>query len=257
MTTTPTTTIASVTTEDVFIRGKSLCRELVGHLSFTEMIVFQVLGWRPTPAQTRLVDACLVTLMEHGMTPSALAARLVYGSATEALQGGVAAGLLAVGSRFAGTTETAGALLARLVAAEPGQGGDALADVIVAEHRARKEPVPGFGHPQHKPDDPRSVRLLALAREDGVAGRYVEALLTLARAVDRAAGKHVTINATGAIAAVLADVGVPASILRGFALIARAAGLVGHLLEEQQRPAMRAIWEAGDRAVPYEGEPIE
>ncbi|MCC6623509.1 MAG: citryl-CoA lyase [Deltaproteobacteria bacterium] len=248
-----TTAIATSTTDDVFIRGESLCQGLVGHVTFTEMIVFQMLGWRPTPAQTRLVDACLVTLMEHGMTPSALAARLVYGSAPEALQAGVAAGLLAVGSRFAGTTEAAGALLARLVAAG---STEAEADTIVAEHRARKEPVPGFGHPQHKPDDPRAIRLVELARADGVAGAHVEALIALARAVDRAAGKHITINATGAIAAVLADLGVPASILRGFALIARAAGLVGHLHEEQRRPAMRAIWEAGDRAVPYDGEPV-
>lgn len=248
-----TTAICTSTPDDVFIRGQSLCRELIGHLSFTEMIVFQVLGRRPTPAQTRLFDACLVTLMEHGLTPSALAARLVYSSATEALQSGVAAGLLAVGSRFVGTTEGAGHLLARLVAA--GASGTE-ADAIVAEHRATRTPVPGFGHPQHKPDDPRSLRLLELAREEGIAGPHCAALEVLARAVDRAAQKHITINATGAIAAVLADCGVPVEILRGFAIIARAAGLVGHLHEEQQRPAMRAIWEAADAAVPYDGPPI-
>lgn len=248
-----TTAIATSTREDVFIRGKSLCRELIGHLSFTEMIVFQVLGRVPSAAQTRMVDACLVTLMEHGLTPSALAARLVYGSATEALQSGVAAGLLAVGSRFVGTTEGCGQLLERLIAAGT---TEVEADRIVAEHRARKEPVPGFGHPQHKPDDPRSIRLLELARAEGLAGPHVAAVEVLARAVDRAAGKHITLNATGAIAAVLGDCGVPGEILRGFAIIARAAGLVGHLHEEQRRPAMRAIWEAGDRAVPYDGPPI-
>jgi citrate synthase len=82
----------------------------------------------------------------------------------------------------------------------------------------------------------------------------VEAVRLLSAAIDAAFGKHITLNATGAIAAVLADAGVPREILRGFALIARAAGLVGHVREEQQKPAMRAIWEAAEAAVPYDGE---
>src|SRR5215831_8238574 len=108
----PTTSIATATTDDVFVRGKSLCKELIGHLTFTEMIFFQALGRVPTPAETRIVDACLVTLLEHGLTPSVLAARLVYSNAPESLQGAVAAGLLAVGSVFVGTTEDCGRLLA-------------------------------------------------------------------------------------------------------------------------------------------------
>src|SRR4051794_28276598 len=160
-----TTAIATSTVEDVFIRGKSLCKELLGKLSFTEMMFFQMLGRTPTPQQARIVDACLVALMEHGLTPSALATRLVYSSATEAMQAAVAAGLLAVGSRFVGTMDECGRLLVRLVAA--GAGLDEEARRIAAEHKAARTPVPGFGHPLHKPDDPRSIRLLALAREEG------------------------------------------------------------------------------------------
>lgn len=244
-----TTQIGTSTADDVFVRGKSLCREIIGHLTFTEMIFFQVLGRMPTPAQTRVVDACLVTLVEHGLTPSVQATRLVYTSAPEAMQGAVAAGLLAVGSLFVGTTEGCGRLLERLVAA--GGDLDAHARRIADEHRAARRPVPGFGHPQHKPDDPRSIRLLALARAEGIAGARVAAVEALGRAVDAASGRHVTLNATGAVAALLGDCGVPAEILRGFALIARCAGLVGHVREEQQRPAMRALWEAGERAVAY------
>ena len=248
----PTTHIATSTPEDVFIRGKSLCRELIGHLTFTEMLFFQILGRQATPAQTRLVDACLVTLMEHGLTPSALASRLVYSSATEAMQSGVAAGILAVGSRFVGTTEGCGHLLQELVA-KPAAERESAAAAIAGAHKARREAVPGFGHPLHKPDDPRSLRLLELARQEGIAGAHVAAVESLSRAVDAAAGKHITLNATGAIAAVLADCGVPVEILRGFAIIARAAGLVGHIHEEQQQPAMRTIWETAEHAVPYEG----
>jgi citrate synthase len=247
----PTTSIATSTRDDVFVRDVSLCKELIGKVTFTQMIYFQIIGRRPTLAQTAVLDACLVTLMEHGLTPSALATRLVYSSAEEAMQAAVAAGLLAVGSRFVGTTEGCGALLARIVSA--GDDGVAVAGQIVSEHRAEKKSIPGFGHPFHKPDDPRTPVLLALAREQGVAGAHVRAAALLSAAIDEAFGKHITLNVTGAVAAVLADAGIPREILRGISLIARAAGLVGHVHEEQKKPAMRAIWEAAEEAVRYDG----
>ena len=247
----PVTRIATSTAEDVFIRGKSLCKDLIGRVTFTELLFFQILGREPTPAQTRLVDACLVTLMEHGLTPSALTTRLVYSSAPEAMQAAVAGGLLAVGSRFVGTTEDCGALLERMLSGGADQAATAAA--LVDEHRRARKPMPGFGHPLHKPDDPRAIRLLALARELGVAGAHVAAVEALGRAVDAGYGKHLTLNATGAIAAVLGDCGVPCEILRGFAIIARAAGLVGHLHEEQHQPTMRTIWEAAEAAIPSLG----
>ena len=246
----PVTRIATHTPEDVFVRGKSLCRDLIGKVTFTEMTYFQMLGRLPSPGQAAVLDACLVTLTEHGLTPSVLAARLVGSSAPEALQGAVAAGILGVGSVFVGTVEGCAALLARLVDAP--DGVEAEARRIAQEHRAARRPIPGFGHPEHKPDDPRTPCIFRVAEEHGVAGRHIEALRALARAVDEAYGKHVTINATGAVAAALADCGVPAVILRGLAILARCAGLVGHLLEEHEHPAMRAIWEAAERAVPYE-----
>jgi citrate synthase len=246
----PTTSIATHTAEDVFVRGRSLCRELIGKVTFTEMTYLHITGRVPTPAETAMVDACLVTLMEHGLTPSALATRLVYSSAPEALQSAVAAGLLAVGSAFVGTVEGCAALLERILGA-----ADVATEarLVAEEHRAAGRPVPGFGHPEHKPDDPRSIVLLKLAEAQGVASGHVAALRALAEAVDAVFGKHITINATGAIAAILGDCGLPAEILRGFAVLARCAGLVGHAHEEQHKPAIRAIWEASERAVPYDG----
>lgn len=247
----PTTSISTHTAEDVFVRGRSLCRELIGKVTFTEMTYLHITGRAPTPAQTVMLDACLVTLVEHGLTPSALATRLVYSSAPESLQAAVAAGLLAVGSAFVGTVEGCAALLERLLGA-PEAATEARR--VAEEHRAAQRPVPGFGHPEHKPDDPRSIVLLELAETHRIAGRHVTALRLLAEAVDGVYGKHITVNATGAIAAILGDCDLPAEILRGFAVLARCAGLVGHAHEEQQRPAMRAIWEASERAVPYDGE---
>jgi citrate synthase len=245
----PTTSIASHSAEDVFIRGTSLCKELIGRRSFTEVLYFQIVGRLPTPDQAALIDACLVALMEHGLTPSVIAARLTYSSAPEALQGAVAAGLLGVGSNFVGSMEGCAALLQRIVDAEDSA---AEATRIAVEHRAVKMPLPGFGHHIHKPDDPRAQRLLDLARERTVAGKHVAAIVALSSAVDATYGRHITINATGAIAAVLGDCGVPPGIARGFGLIARCAGLVGHLYEEQQAPTLRAVWEAAEKAVPYE-----
>ena len=239
------TRIATSTPTDILVRGKSLPGELMGQLDFTQMICFQILGRVPPPPAIAVLDACLVALLEHGLTPSAIASRLVYSSAPEAMQGAVAAGLLGVGGRFVGTAEGAALLLERVA-----KGEDPAA--IVSEHRAARRTLPGFGHDTHTPDDPRTPRLFAIARAQGTAGKHIDAALALSAALDRALGKHLTINATGAMAAVLLDAGFPASLMRGFALIARCAGLVGHIYEEQQDPAMATLWDAAARAVPYE-----
>ena len=246
---TPTTRIATSTAADITIRGKSLCDDLLGRVSFTQMFYYLVLGREPTAAQTAVVDACLVALMEHGLTPSAIAARLVYSSAPEAMQGAVAAGLLGVGGVFVGTAEGCAVLLDRIVAATDQRHECA---AIIAEHKAAGAPLPGFGHETHAPDDPRTPRLFAIARAHGVAGARIAALELLGAVLDETKRRHITINATGAVAAALGDAGVPAEILRGFAILARCAGLVGHVHEEQHDSAMRAMWHAADRAIPYE-----
>lgn len=245
----PTTHIATSSATDITVRGKSLCNELLGKVTFTEMTYFLIVGVLPTPAQAAIVDACLVALAEHGLTPSAIATRLVYSSAPEALQSAVAAGLLGVGSRFVGTTEGCAALLERIVAS-PDRRAECAA--IVAEHSVAKKPLPGFGHDIHVPDDPRTPKIFEVARTHGIAGARIESLELLGAVLDETKRRHITINATGAVAAALGDAGIPASVLRGFAVIARCVGLVGHIHEEQRDPAMLAMWQAADRAVPYD-----
>ena len=157
-----------------------------------------------------------------------------------------------MGSRFVGTVEGCAALLARLTV---GRGrsrrrGRAASSRSTGPRASR---CPGSATTCTCPTIPARPRLFALARQHGVAGAHVAAIEVLSAALDRALGRHLTINATGAVAAVLGDVGVPAAIMRGFVLVARCAGLVGHVHEEQQRPAMTTIWEAAERAVPYDG----
>jgi citrate synthase len=246
----PATRIARHTRDAIFVREANLVDELIGTLSFTEMMYFQLMGKRPSAAQTRVLDAVLVTLMEHGLTPSVIAARIVYDSSPEAVQAAVAAGLLAVGSTFVGTMEGCAGLIEEVLAAPEGEAAQR-AKAIAERHRSAKTPLPGFGHPIHKPDDPRSPRLLSLAEQAGVPGRHIRALRTLAAQVDAVYGRHITINATGAIAALLGEIGIPQPVMRGIAVVSRAAGLVGHIREEQLDPAARRIWQIVEEQVPY------
>ena len=247
----PTTKISHHTTDAIYVRGASLVDELIGKLTFTEMMYFQLLGTRPTPAQAKILDAVLVTLMEHGLTPSVIAARLIYDSCPEAIQAAVAAGILGVGSTFIGTMEGCAKNLEEILSATEGE--QARAKAIARRFRDAKQPIPGFGHPHHRPDDPRSPRLIAIAEAAGVPGRHIRALKLLAAEVDAAWGRHLTINATGAIAALLGEIGVPQEVMRGIAVVSRAAGVVGHIREEQLDPAARTMWDVIYENVPYAG----
>lgn len=251
----PHTRLCSHGPDAIHYREANLVDDLIGKAGFVEVFLRQTFGRQPSAAELTIADAVLVTLMEHGLTPSVIAARMVYSSSPENLQAGVAAGLLAVASRFVGTMEPAAELLRRIV--EAGEQGAALAQRIAAEHRTQRQPVPGFGHHLHRPDDPRAIALLELAAQVGTFGRHCEALQILARAVDEAAGRHITINATGAVAALLGDIGVPAGLMRGFAVLSRAAGLVAHIAEEQNEPSGRFIWDLVDQAMSPAEQPID
>lgn len=245
----PTTELCAHSLTGMSYRDKDLVNDLIGQASFTEVMFTQIMGRRARPVDVRITDAVLVTLMEHGLTPSAIATRLIYMSAPENLQGAVASGLLAVGSQFVGTMENCARLLNRIVASD--DAGATAAD-ITQHYKDTKQPLPGFGHHLHKPDDPRSIKLLELAdNEPDIDKVHIQALRTLAGEVDRVYGKHITINATGAVAALLGAIGVPSDLMRGFAVISRAAGLVSHIAEEQSKPSGRFIWETIDHAIPY------
>lgn len=247
----PTTALCTHTLTSLHYRDANLVEDLIGKKTFTEVMLMQILARAPRGVDLRIVDAVLIVLMEHGLTPSAIATRLIYMSAPENLQGAVSAGLLAVGSAFVGTMENCSGLLDRIhAAADP----EAEALAVARHYKSLKSPVPGFGHHLHKPVDPRAYKLLEMARaEVELAGDKVRALERLSAAVDEVAGRAITINATGAVAALLGEIGVPTGIMRGFAVISRAAGLVAHIAEEQQQPTGRFIWDTVEHAIPYVG----
>ena len=243
------TGIAHSDATSITIREHSLVDDLIGQRSFTEMLYFLTVHRMPTATETCVLDACLVTLMEHGFTPTSIIARLVIDSVPGEVQVAMAAALSSIGGVFVGTMEGC----ARILQTGLDEGGDldAYCQRVVDEHRATKRALPGFGHPFHKPDDPRSPKLFAIAREAGVGGKYIDLLERLSTTFDRALGKHMTINATGAIGALLLEIDIPVEILRGIAVVSRAGGLLGHIREEQQRHSARRIWKLTEENIPY------
>ena len=231
------------TPDRIWVQGRDLCRDLLGQVTLSDMAFLEITGREPTPGQSKVFDALLVVLVEHGMTPMAIATRLTYLGAPESLQAAVAAGLCGMGTTFAGTAEGAARLLQDALRAAPADADlPALAQGIVAERFGRKSTIPGIGHPIHKPVDPRTPVLFALAEEHGIAGRHVALMQEVSRAAERASGKSLPVNATGAIGAVASDIGLDWRLCRGLAVIGRAVGLVGHIAEELRRPMAREVW---------------
>lgn len=244
--------IAWSTSDQINVRGLDLPGEILGHLSLPEFAFLQLTGRRPSADEVRVYDAILITLVEHGLTPSALAARLTYAGAPESLQAAVAAGLCGLGSRFVGSTEGAAKMLTEALGpktgTDPGPEVDlaAAAAEIVAGFTARREPIPGIGHPLHKPVDPRAPRLFEIAEECGLSGRYVELVQLVAAEAEKVSGKELPVNATGAIGALTCELGLPSHVVRGIGVMARAIGLVGHLLEEHSNPMAIEVWQRAE-----------
>jgi citrate synthase len=210
------------TRERIVVRGKDLPGEILGRLNLGDMAFFELTGKFPDEKQSRLFNAMAVTLVEHGITPSALAARMTFLGAPEAMQAAVAAGLSGLGSVFVGSMEGAARLLS--------EGKDA--KTIVAENKR----IPGLGHHLHKPVDPRAARLFEIARETGYYGKYCALMEAIGKE------KGMVVNATGAIGALACELGLDWRAVRGIGVMARAVGLVGHLLEEARQPMAEAIW---------------
>jgi citrate synthase len=242
------TWIGSSDAEHISVAGRDLPTEVMGQFTLTELSYLLVARREPTPGQRRLVDAVLVSLADHGLTPSALAARLTYTGAPESIQGAVAAGLLGAGSVFLGPTGDTAEFLADALAhggAEDDLDDDEMRAVAAAAVVARRDAglrVPGLGHPVHRDGDPRTPRIYELAAAEGLLGRHLRLLEMVADAQAEAGGRRLPVNGAGAGGAALLDAGIPVAAVRGMALIARTAGLVAHLVEEAEQPIGMPLW---------------
>ncbi len=231
------------TADRITVRGMDLVNEILGKVSLGDMAWLEITGTLPTPQQSVLFNALMVTLVEHGMTPNAIATRMVYLGAPEAMNAAVAAGLCGMGTVFVGTAEGSARIMQEALKGVDKPDIRALAGRIVADLRARKAAIPGIGHPVHKPIDPRTPRLFQLARESGYYGDYCELMLAIAAEAERVTGKVLPVNATGAIGAVASELGLDWRICRGIAVMGRAIGLVGHIAEEIRNPIAKEMWE--------------
>lgn len=234
------------TATHITVQGTDLCSEVMGKLNLGDFAFLEIQGRVPSMQESVMFNAMLATLVEHGMTPMVLAARLTYLGAPESLQAAVAAGLCGVGSTFAGTAEGAARMLRQALSAADGETDMAvLAKAIVAEYRAAHRAIPGIGHTLHKPLDPRTTRLFDLAREQGMHGRYVMLMKEVSLEAERVFGKvgQLPVNATGALGALCCELDIPWRLCRGLAVIGRSIGIVGHLAEELRNPIARTLWE--------------
>jgi citrate synthase len=246
------TSLGTSDADTISLLGQNLAEDLMGKVGFGELTLWLVTQRRPTQSEVRVFESVLVALADHGFTPTAIAARLTYLSAPDSVQGAIAAGLLGGGSRFLGVTEDCGQYLDAVLAAAgetpvDDAGFDALALAAVEQARAAKKFIPGLGHPVHKVRDPRTPRLIEIATEEGLRGPHLRLFEAIGRVHPQVLGRTLPLNGAGVCGAVLADLGLPLDLLRGFALLARTAGLLGQLAEEQRMPIANDIYMHVDR----------
>jgi citrate synthase len=251
--------VSSICTSDaasIEIRGRDLCNDLMGHKSFTDFFFLLVAGKDPTDEQRFFLDTLLIAIAEHGLTPTVQAARMTLAAAPDSLQGAVAAGILGCGTVVLGTAELCGRVLVEgRSRIRKGGDPDQVARDLASEIRARGDKMPGFGHPIHHPVDPRAERILALADARQVAGVHVDLLRRLKPATAQAWGKPLPLNVSGPIAAVLLDLDFPEAMIKAIPLLARTAGILGHLAEEQERPIGFLMAHHAEKAIGYKPKP--
>jgi citrate synthase len=242
----PVIRIGQAYADRVEVRGRDLTGDLMGRLSFTEYFHLLLTGREPTADQRYFLDVLLVSIAEHGMMPTNVAARMTLAADPGSLQGAVAAGILGAGPVVLGTSEEC----ARLLEEARASGRPPLE--VVRELHAAGRRVPGFGHPVHKPLDPRAERILELADERGVSGAYVELARGLRAAVADVWGRPLTMNVSMPIAAVMLDLSFETSAVKAVPILARTAGLLAHLTEEQEHPVGFVMARAAEEATEYE-----
>jgi citrate synthase len=250
----PVSAICQAYPDRVEVRGRDLCRDLMGRLTFTAYFHLLLTGEEPTEDQRDFLDLLLVSIAEHGMMPTNVAARMTLDADPGALQAAVAAGILGCGPVILGTAEACAELLSearsRVLA---GEDPARVARAAAAAIHAAGDRAPGFGHPVHRPVDPRAERILELADARGVSGAHVELARRLRDAVADVWGKPLPMNVSMPIAAVMLDLGFGAAAVKSVPLLARTAGLLAHLAEERTSQIGFVMAAAAESAITYEG----
>lgn len=254
------TSIGTADETTITVLGQNLADDLMGQVGFAELAFWLVAMRRPAAGELRVFETVLVALADHGFTPTALAARLTLTGAPESLQGALAAGLLGGGTRFLGVTEDTGRFLAAALSDVEASGSslpsddagwDEIARTAIQAQRASRKYVPGLGHTLHKHGDPRTPVLYRVAEEEGVLGPHLKLFAAVGRVAPDVLGRQLPLNGAGASGATLCDLGFSPDLLRGFALMARTAGLMGHIAEEMRNPIGLNLYADVEEAADY------
>jgi len=249
----PVTRISQAYPDRVEVRGRDLAGDLMGRLTFTEYFHLLVTGREPTEDERYFLDLLLVAIAEHGMMPTNVAARMTLAADPDSLQGAVAAGILGAGPVVLGTSGECARLLAEAqTKVQAGSEPAAVTAELVSAMSDEGGKVPGFGHPVHRPVDPRAERILELADERGVSGPHVSLARAFGDAVAEAWSKPLTMNVAMPMAAVLLDLGFSVDSVKAIPILARTAGLLAHLAEERENPIGFLLASVAEEAIAYE-----
>jgi citrate synthase len=243
------TQMATLTVDTITVRGHNLVDELIGKIDVADLFFLEVTGRLPTPPESKMINAMIVAIAEHGMMPSVIAARLTLLGAPESFQGAVASGLLGAGDTFVGPSSNVARMLQIEAAAYEGTPHDK-ARQIVDSYATTKRRIPGLGQPHH-PVDPRTEKLFAMQKDLGIDTGHSELMLIIHRMAVERFGRPLTLNAVAAIGAISSDIGLDWQAVRGIGLIARTVGLIGHVMEELRMPQANAIWDLVQHATDY------
>jgi len=252
----PVTHISQAYPDRVEVRGHDLAGDLMGRLTFTEYFHLLLTGREATEDERFFLDLLLVAIAEHGMMPTNVAARMTLAADPGSLQGAVAAGILGAGPVVLGTSEECARMLEEAQQhVTAGGAPDTVARHIAGAVHSAGDKLPGFGHPVHRPLDPRAERILELADDRGVSGPHVSLARALRDAAAETWGKPLTMNVALPIAAVMLDLGFSADVVKSVPILARTAGLLAHLAEERANPVGFLMAGKAEEAIAYEPTP--
>ena len=247
------TAITKIEPNKISVRGYPV-DELMGKISFPQVVYLILKGELPPENVGKLMEAMLVSSIDHGATPPSTLAAITIASTGAPLNSALAGGILAISKWHGGAIEECMNILHRIreISETEEISFKEAADRLAKSYREKKMKISGYGHRFHT-QDPRSKKLFQLAEELGVAGKYVEIARALEAAIEANLGKRLPINVDGAIATMLCELEFPTKLANAFFIMARVPGMVAHIYEEQTRyKPMRKIHPADHE---YDGPP--
>ena len=230
------TEIIDVKPNVIVISGYRI-ENLMGRVSYGEMLYLMIMGKLPQETAGKLVDAVLVSACDQGVISPAITTTCMAATCGVTFNSAVASGMNLLGKIHGGAIEQAMEVFYDVANRSDSEGKSIkeIVNGVCAEYRAAKKFMPGYGHPVHK-EDPRTTRLWKMAeiavKKEEISGKYVETAKAIYESMKEITGRHLTINIDASAAAILCELGIPSETASGFICLSRGLGLVAHAYEE-------------------------